>query len=58
MYDTGSWTRYSRTGGYNSIAYHNVCVEILEAFYAQTADPWFKAVADRWRTYVPPAGVK
>jgi|GEM_PF-6712530 len=58
FYDTGSWTRYSRSGGYNTVAYHHLCILIMDAFYSRTADPWFKTVADRWRTYVPPPGVK
>jgi hypothetical protein len=56
-YDTGSWTLYSRTQGYNTVAYHNLCVHILDAFYARTGDPWFSTVANRWRAYVPPPGV-
>lgn len=58
FYDTGSWTLYSRTGGYNTIAYHHACILIMDAFYARTGDRWFKTVADRWRTYGPPPGVK
>jgi hypothetical protein len=58
FYDTGSWTLYSRTQGYNSVAYHNLCIRIMDEFYLQNGDPWFKEVADRWRSYVPPPGVK
>lgn len=58
FYDTGSWTRYSRMDAYNSVSYHHFCIAILDALYAQTNDPWFKTTADRWRTYVPPPGVK
>lgn len=58
FYDTGSWTLYSRTQGYNSIAYNTLCVRIMDEFYAQNGDLWFKTIADRWRAYVPPPGVK
>jgi len=58
LYDTGSWTLYSRTQGYNSIAYNALCVQIMDEFYAQNGDSWFKTIADRWRSYVPPPGVK
>jgi hypothetical protein len=57
LYDTGTWTRYSRMDGYNTVSYHHFCIEIMDAFYVRTGDPWFKTVADRWRTYVPPPGV-
>ena len=57
-YDTGSWTLYSRTQGYNTIGYHGICIAIMDQLFAQSGDPWFKTVADRWRTYVPPPGVK
>ena len=57
-YDTGRWTIYSRTHGYESVAYHRGDIEILEALYTLSGDPWFKAAAERWRTYVPPAGVQ
>jgi len=56
-YDTGSWTLYSRTQGYNSIAYHNICITIMDQLYSQSGDIWFKNLADRWRSYVPPPGV-
>lgn len=58
LYDTGTWTLYSRTQGYNTVAYHTLCIDIMDAFYARTGDPWFKTVADRWRSYVPPPGVQ
>jgi len=57
-YDTGSWTLYSRTHGYNSVAYHQGSVAILDALYSLSGDTWFKATADRWRGYVAPPGVK
>jgi hypothetical protein len=57
-YDTGTWTRYSATQGYNTVAYHRGSVEILDHLYATTGDVWFKTVADRWRQYVPPPGVE
>jgi len=57
-YDTGRWTLYSRTHGYNSIAYHRGSVEILEALYSLSGDIWFKATADRWRGYAAPPGVQ
>lgn len=56
--DTGSWTLYSRTAGYNTIAYHNVHIKMMDALYSVSGDPWFKEVADRWRMYVPPPGVQ
>jgi len=58
FYDTGTWTLYSRTQGNNTVAYHMLCITIMDAFYARTGDPWFKVIADRWRTYVPPPGVQ
>jgi hypothetical protein len=57
-FDTGSWTLYSRLQWYNTVAYHNSCIRIMDALYTVSGDPWFKAVADRWRTYVPPPGVE
>ncbi len=57
FYDTGTWTLYSRTQGYNSIAYHGLCVRLMDQLYVMTSDPYFKTVADRWRAYVPPPGV-
>jgi D-glucuronyl C5-epimerase-like protein len=57
FYDTGYWTLYSRTGGYNSRDYHAGCIAIMDAFYSVTGDLWFKNIADRWRSYVPPPGV-
>jgi D-glucuronyl C5-epimerase-like protein len=57
-YDTGSWTYYSLTGWLNTRAYHAYEVQLLDALYAQNQDPWFKTMADRWRAYVPPAGVQ
>jgi hypothetical protein len=56
QYDTGSWTRYSLTQGHNTIAYHNYHVALMDVLYTQTADPWFKTTADRWRNYTPPPG--
>ena len=58
FYDTGSWTLYSRTQGYNGTFYHNLSIQRLEGLYALTGDPWYKAVADRWRTYTPPPGIE
>jgi len=57
-YDTGKWTIYSRTHGYESIAYHRGDAEILDALYSLSGDAWFKTAAERWRSYVPPAGVQ
>lgn len=57
LYDTGSWTLYSVTDGYNSQAYHAGCIAILDALYATSGDTWFKDLADRWRSYVAPPGV-
>jgi hypothetical protein len=56
-YDTGSWTLYSRTQGYNTVAYHHICITLMEQFFTLTGDPWFDSVATRWRSYVPPPGV-
>lgn len=56
QYDTGTWTLYSRTEGLNTVGYHNVCIAMLDALFAQTGDQWFKDTADRWRGYTPPAG--
>jgi hypothetical protein len=56
-FDTGSWTLYSRTQWYNTVAYHQSCIRIMDALYTVSDDPWFLAVADRWRTYTPPPGV-
>jgi hypothetical protein len=58
MFDTGYWTLYSRTQWYNTIAYHQSCIRIMDALYQVSSDPWFSTVADRWRTYVPPPGVQ
>jgi hypothetical protein len=58
FYDTGAWTRYSRTQGLNSLFYHQFCIQIADALYTQTADTWFKDLADRWRSYSPPSGVQ
>ena len=58
LYDTGSWTLYSLTQGYNGTFYHNLCIERLDGLYTLTADPWYKTVADRWRTYTPPPGIQ
>ena len=58
FFDTGSWTLYSRTQGYNVTFYHNVCIDRLDGLYVLTGDPWYKAVADRWRTYTPPPGIQ
>ena len=57
-FDTGYWTLYSKTQWYNTVAYHNSCISIMDALYTVSEDPYFKEVADRWRTYVPPPGVK
>ncbi len=58
FYDTGTWTLYSRTQGYNSIFYHDLSIQRLDGLYSLTGDPWFKSVADRWRTYTPPPGIQ
>lgn len=55
MYDTGTWTLYSLTQGLNTPAYHAFCIQLLDALYVQSGDPWFKDTADRWRTYTPPS---
>lgn len=57
-YDTGTWTLYSRTQGYNSTFYHGLSIQRLDGLYSLTGDPWFKSVADRWRTYTPPPGIQ
>jgi len=57
-FDTGYWTLYSRTQWYNTIAYHQSCIRIMDALYQVSRDPYFSTVADRWRTYVPPPGVQ
>jgi hypothetical protein len=57
LYDTGTWTLYSRTEGLNTVGYHKVCIAMLDELFAQTGDPWFKITADRWRSYSPPPGV-
>ena len=56
-YDTGSWTLYSKVQGYNTVLYHRICITIMDQLFAQSGDSWFKTVADKWRSYVPPAGV-
>lgn len=50
-YDTGTWTIYSRTQGLNSVFYHGFHIALLDVMYSLTSDPWFSALADRWRTY-------
>jgi len=57
FYDTGSWTLYSRTQGLNTRWYHNFHVQLADALFVQSGDSFFKTVADRWRSYVPPPGV-
>jgi hypothetical protein len=57
-YDTGSWTLYSLTQGYNTIAYHIGCYQILDRLYALSGDPWFQALSNRWKAYAPPPGVQ
>lgn len=57
LYDTGSWTLYSRTQGLNSRAYHRLHVQLADLLYSQSGDPWWKTTADRWRSYTPPPGV-
>jgi D-glucuronyl C5-epimerase C-terminus len=57
QYDTGSWTLYSRVQGYNTVAYHHICITVMDQLFAQSGDAWFKSVADRWRSYTPPPGV-
>lgn len=57
LYDTGYWTLYSLTQGYNSVAYHNYEIHLLDTLYALSGDMWCKETADRWRTYSPPPGV-
>jgi hypothetical protein len=57
-FDTGYWTLYSRTQWYNTVAYHESCIRIMDALHVVSDDPWFLSVADRWRTYVPPSGVQ
>lgn len=57
-FDTGYWTLYSRTQWYNTIAYHESCIRIMDGLYQVSGDPYFSTVADRWRTYVPPPGVQ
>ncbi len=56
-YDTGTWTLYSKTQGYNSVAYHNFQIALLDKLATLTPDPWVQATSDRWRAYIPPAGV-
>ena len=56
-FDTGYWTLYSRTQWYNTVAYHQSCIRIMDALYTVSGDTWFDSVATRWRTYVPPPGV-
>ena len=57
-YDTGTWTLYSLTQGYNSVTYHLYEVALLEELFTLSGDQWCKTTADRWRTYSPPPGVK
>ncbi|HJQ66158.1 MAG TPA: D-glucuronyl C5-epimerase family protein [Gemmatimonadales bacterium] len=57
LFDTGQWTLYSRTQGLNTVYYHNVCIQLMDALYSQSGDAWFKQVADRWRSYTPPPGI-
>ena len=57
-YDTGSWTLYSRTQGYNTVGYHIGCYQILDQLYTLSGDVWFKNLADKWRAYTPPPGVR
>ncbi|MEO8294545.1 MAG: D-glucuronyl C5-epimerase family protein, partial [Gemmatimonadota bacterium] len=56
-YDTGTWTLYSKTQGYNSVAYHNFQIALLDKLATLTPDPWVQETSDRWRAYIPPAGV-
>lgn len=56
-YDTGYWTLYSHVQGYNTVGYHLICVTLMDRLYEMTGDPWFKALADKWRAYTPPPGV-
>jgi len=58
LYDTGNWTLYSLTQGYNSVAYHKYEIALLDTLAAMSGDPWCKETADRWRTYTPPPGVR
>lgn len=58
IYDTGTWTLYSRIEGYNSRFYHNFEIQLLDQLYTLSGDAWFKGTADRWRSYIPPAGVQ
>src|SRR5207302_5924329 len=55
LYDTGTWTLYTLTQGLNTVAYHLICIQLLDALYAQSGDPWAKVTTDRWRTYTPPS---
>ncbi len=56
-YDSGYWTYYSLTQGFNTKAYHAFCIRLLDLLYTLKADPWIKATADRWRSYTAPPGV-
>src|ERR1051326_140499 len=58
LYDTGTWTLYSRIQGYNTRFYLNFEIQLLDQLYSLSGDEWFKSTADRWRTYVPPPGVQ
>ena len=55
-YDTGNWTLYSLTQGYNTVSYHNYEIAELDVLYSMSGDPWCKTIADRWRSYTPPPG--
>jgi hypothetical protein len=57
-FDTGYWTLYSRMQWYNTVAYHQSHIRIMDALYTVSQDPYFLEVADRWRTYVPPPGIQ
>ena len=58
FFDTGSWTLYSRTQGYNNTFYHDLSIQRLDGLYQLTGDPWYKTTADRWRSYTPPPGIQ
>jgi len=58
FYDTGTWTLYSRTQGYNGTFYHNLSIQRLQGLYTLTGDPWYQTLANRWSSYTPPPGIQ
>lgn len=58
FYDTGNWTRYAMIGTLNGLYYHAFHIEIADQLYLQSGDAFFRATANRWRSYTPPPGTR